>query len=287
LRAQPDPARQLSLAFDAQARLSPHVSTSTVPAATPSAPEREDGAPSSRRCAVGSELLVYRLRRGRRRSIGFQIDDNGLTVSAPRWVPVRDVEAAIREKHRWITTKLTQWREWRERRRLPEVRFADGGTLPYLGAPLLIRLVPQVRVTRLVASIQPEPPELRLALPIDATPVQVKDALYAWLQTEARRVLGERLHLIADRHQLRFASWALSSARSQWGSCTAQGRIRLNWRLIHFGLPVIDYVVAHELAHLRELNHGPRFWRAVAQLLPDFEAARDLIRDEDLSALPL
>jgi predicted metal-dependent hydrolase len=261
LRAQPDPARQLSLAFDAPARLSPHVSTSTVPVASPSAPEREDGAPSSRRCAVGSELLVYRLRRGRRRSIG--------------------------EKHRWITTKLTQWREWRLRRRLPEVRFADGGTLPYLGAPLLIRLVPQVRVTRLFTSIQPEPPELRLALPIDATPVQVKDALYAWLQTEARRVLGERLHLIADRHQLRFASWALSSARSQWGSCTAQGRIRLNWRLIHFGLPVIDYVVAHELAHLRELNHGPRFWRAVAQLLPDFEAARDLIRDEDLSALPL
>src|SRR5262249_35905413 len=157
-----------------------------------------------------------------------------------------------------------------EKRRLPEVRFVDGGTLPCLGTPLAIRLVPQVRATRLftagVAACASDrhasgQRELHLALPADASPVQVKDALYAWLQGEARRVLGERLHAIADRNQLRFASWALSSARSQWGSCTAQGRIRLNWRLIHFALPVIDYVVAHELAHLRELNHGPRFWR--------------------------
>ncbi|HUN93697.1 MAG TPA: SprT family zinc-dependent metalloprotease [Burkholderiaceae bacterium] len=266
----PQPMEQLSLAFDAPGR----------PSATPPTSEPVN----FRQCVVGAELLSYRLRRGRRRSIGFQIDDNGLTVSAPRWVPIREVEAAIREKQRWITTKLAHWRDWRERRRLPEVRFGDGGSLPYLGAPLVMRLRPQVQVTQLSES---GPRELLLALPLDADAVQVKDALYAWLQGEARRVLGERLHLIAARNELRFSSWALSSARSQWGSCTAQGRIRLNWRLVHFAMPVIDYVVAHELAHLRELNHGPRFWRAVAQLLPDFEAARDRIRDEDLSALPL
>jgi pyrrolidone-carboxylate peptidase len=81
------------------------------------------------------------------------------------------------------------------------------------------------------------------------------------------------------------AGLSLSSARTQWGSCTHDGRIRLNWRLIHFALPVIDYVVAHELAHLKEMNHGPRFWNTVAELLPGFEEAREQIRGVDLSAL--
>jgi hypothetical protein len=63
--------------------------------------------------------------------------------------------------------------------------------------------------------------------------------------------------------------------------------VRLNWRLVHFSLPVIDYVVAHELAHLRELNHSPRFWQAVGELLPGFESARDEVKTLDLAALPI
>ena len=268
--------RQLSLAFDApQSPLSP--------ARPPQEPTPADG--SLRRCVVGSDLLVYRLRRARRRSIGFQIDDNGLTVSAPRWVTVRDVEAAIIEKGRWIRAKLNEWRVWRERRRLPEVRFADGGELPYLGSTLRLVLRPETQVTRLVADSTPM--ELHLALPADAGEVQVKDALYAWLKAQAQQVLGERLRRLAAGSPHPVAQWKLSSARSQWGSCTADGCIRLNWRLIHFGEPVIDYVVAHELAHLQEMNHGPRFWQAVGQLLPGFESARAAIRDSDLASLPL
>ena len=112
-------------------------------------------------------------------------------------------------------------------------------------------------------------------------------AVQAWLQSEARRVFGERIERFADRISSRYAGWTLSSARSQWGSCTHDGRVRLSWRLIHFSLPVIDYVVAHELAHLEELNHSPRFWRAVSQLLPGFETARDEIRRVDMAALPM
>jgi hypothetical protein len=243
-----------------------------------------------RRVVLGGRHCDYRLRRARRRTIGFQIDDRGLTVSAPRWVALRDVEAAIREKERWIHAKLAEWHQWRARRRLPQVRFADGGTLPYLGRALTLRLHAGLRGSGL---IEPAPgsdaagTELGLALPADASESQVRDAVQAWLKAEAQRVLGERLQWLAARGEVRYASWAISSARSQWGSCNADGRIRLNWRLIHFALPVIDYVVAHELAHLKELNHSPRFWREVALLLPGFEAARDHIRNEDLAALPL
>jgi predicted metal-dependent hydrolase len=261
-------SEQLSLALDV---------ADVVPA--PSSRIQDDA--RSRHIRLDHGMMSYRLRRARRRSIGFQIDDQGLTVSAPRWVPLREIEAAIVEKRRWIVAKHREWQEWRERRRLPDVRFVDGAALPYLGRHVTMRIDVDCIGTRLADS------ELRLALPRDATEPQVRDTVQAWLQAEARRVFSERIARFADRVSARFAGWALSSARSQWGSCTHDGRIRLSWRLIHFSLPVIDYVVAHELAHLEELNHSPRFWNAVAQLLPGFESARDEIRAVDVSALPL
>jgi predicted metal-dependent hydrolase len=261
-------AEQLPLAFDA------------APPAVRSAPVRDARA---RRALAGSDVIEYRLRRARRRTIGFQIDDDGLTISAPRWVTLREIEAAIGEKSRWIRTKQREWRAWREKRRLPPVAFADGGELPYLGGTVTLRLRAAVGATRLDAARA----ELHVALPHDATEPQIRDAVHGWLQGEAVRVLAERVGRFADRVGPRLTGWKLSSARSQWGSCTHDGRVRLNWRLVHFSVAVIDYVVAHELAHLQELNHSPRFWHAVGQLLPGFEAARDEIKDVDMASLPL
>jgi predicted metal-dependent hydrolase len=268
--------QQLSLAFDAPA---PAVPPKPLDPPTPT-----DGA-RVRRIFLGTDMFHYRLRRARRRSIGFVIDDAGLTISAPRWVTLREVEAAIREKERWIRAKFVEWREWRARRKLPTVSFADGGVLPFLGSEVVLRLGRASDGTRLVATGATK--EVWVALPADAGEQQVRDAVQAWLQSEARRVLGERLALLSERIDVKPRVWTISSARSQWGSCTHDGRIRLNWRLVHFALPVIDYVVAHELAHLKELNHGPRFWRAVAALLPGFEAARDEIKAVDMSAMPV
>jgi predicted metal-dependent hydrolase len=258
------PSEQLALAFDAALAV----------------PPAAGGDARARRALIGVEVVDYRLRRARRRTIGFQIDDHGLTVSAPRWVTLREIEDAIAEKQRWIRNKQREWREWRARRRLPELVYADGGVVPYLGRSVTLRLRADAGATRLDAA------ELLLALPCEAGAVRIRDAVQSWLRAEAQRVFAERIAGFADRIDRRFAGWKLSSARSQWGSCTHDGRIRLNWRLIHFSLPVVDYVIAHELAHLRELNHGPRFWASVAQLLPGFEAARDEIRRFDIGLLP-
>lgn len=261
---------QLSLALD------------PAPAAPPPPPVR-DPDPRARRARAGTDIVEYRLRRARRRTIGFQIDDDGLTISAPRWVTLREIEAAIAEKARWIATKQREWHAWREKRRLPQVVFADGAALPYLGGSVTLRMRGEVGSTRLDATLA----ELHLALPHGAAEAQIRDAVQAWLQGEAARIFGERIERFGDRIGPKFAGWRLSSARSQWGSCTHDGRVRLNWRLVHFALPVIDYVVAHELAHLQELNHSPRFWTALGQLLPGFETARDEIKGVDMRSLPL
>jgi predicted metal-dependent hydrolase len=252
----------------------------TGPAATPLRPgERQ-------RCvATNSAPLDYRLRRARRRTIGFLIDDAGLTVSAPRWVSLREIEAAILEKERWIRRKLGEWRELRATRTAAPMRFVDGASLPYLGGTLHLRTGTGAPASHRAGDT------LHLALPGQAGEAQVRDAVQGWLQGEARQVIGERVAVLAQRipadSRVPLVSWALSSARSQWGSCTHDGRVRLNWRLIHFSVPVIDYVIAHELAHLRELNHSRRFWQALGELLPGYEDACEEIRGVDIAALPL
>ena len=271
-RTAPLNAQQLPLLFD-------------EPQPVPAAPPSPAVTPGTRRVAVGAEPIHYTLRRARRRSIGFTIDDRGLTVAAPRWVSLAEIEAAIVEKQRWIRRKQAEWRQWQARQPLQRVHFGDGGSLLLLGRPVTLRLRPDDASTRLAEQLCGA--ELHLALPPLAGESQVRDAVLAWLKAEARRVLGNRLQLIATRQRVQPRSWSLSSARSQWGACTHDGHIRLNWRLVHFALPVIDYVVAHELAHLQELNHSPRFWRAVGELLPGFEAARDEVKKLDLAALPI
>jgi predicted metal-dependent hydrolase len=276
--------QQLALLFDAPADLLADAPPAAQP--TPARPSLGNAvgnatgaADGQRRIALDAEILDYRLRRARRRTIGFHIGDGQLTVSAPRWVGMREIEAAIREKQRWIRTKIDAWHDWHRKRRLNEIRFADGGLLPYLGQHVTLRLRADVSGTRVLAS------ELLIALPGSATERQIRDTVVAWLQGEARRVLGERIAVLSAPLAGRLRGWKLSAARTQWGSCTHDGRVRLNWRLIHFSVPVIDYVIAHELAHLNEMNHSTHFWQRVGELMPGFEPARAEIRDVDLAAL--
>ena len=107
---------------------------------------------------------------------------------------------------------------------------------------------------------------------------QLQERVRIWFQAEARRVFAERLDWYAARLGVQYRALALSSAGTRWGSCTVEGNIRLNWRLIHYALPLIDYVVAHELAHLKEMNHSPRFWATVETVYPDYEGAKAALR---------
>jgi hypothetical protein len=123
---------------------------------------------------------------------------------------------------------------------------------------------------------------LHVGLPQSAAPEQIRDAVQSWLQRQARRVFEERCHHYAAQLGVRITRLSLSSASTRWGSAGADGAIRLNWRLIHFAMPSIDYVVAHELAHLREMNHSAAFWNVVRSVMPDYEHARGTLRDDAL-----
>ncbi len=237
---------------------------------------------------LGEHLVAYELRRVRRRSIGFAVGIEGLSVAAPRWVVLSDIEAALREKAAWILRKLAEQHERGERLQAARVDWRDGAAIPFLGETVVVVLDPHAgsapsgALFKPDAGVLPGVPRhtLHLALPKHSTAEQIRDAVQSWLQRQARRIFDERCTHFAERLGVRLRRLSLSSAQTRWGSASADGSVRLNWRLVHFGMSTIDYVVAHELAHLRHMDHGPKFWDAVRSVVPDVEQARGTLKRE-------
>jgi len=215
-----------------------------------------------RRITLGDRIVPYLLRRGARRTIGLSIDHRGLRVGAPRRTSLTEVEALIHRHGAWVVDKLD---EWRTRRRPELLHIVDGVRLPFLGGELPIRLA--VGANRAIWGAD----TLTLCLKAGAAPGPFLEKA---LRERAREHFIRRLEALAPLLDVPVPPMALSSARTRWGSCSTKSGIRLNWRLIHFPEAVVDYVVIHELAHLRHMNHGARFWSLVEVGCPDFRKRR-------------
>ncbi len=230
-------------------------------------------AESERHIELAGQRIAYRLRRSRRRTIGLTIDQRGLRIGAPLRARHDDIEALIRRHGQWVLDKLAAWRE----RPVPApLAIADGSVLNVLGRPLIVAVTPAPR-----ARWQWRDERLHL-WPSPAT--DARTLLEKALRDQARSVFAARLAHYAPFLGVAVPPLRLSSARTRWGSCSARGGIALNWRLLFLPLPLVDYVVCHELAHLKEMNHGPRFWSVVERLCPDWRARRRELREHRLLA---
>ena len=233
--------------------------------------------------SMGSCVVAYHLRRGKRRTIGFTVGADGLTVSAPQWVPLHEVDAALREKTRWVIEKLGDARQRQHRQSEARIEWKDGTVLPFLGEPLVLQLdARHSGAAVLVPGLEGMPNSLQIGLPLNAAQAQIRDMVQAWLMRQARRIFAQRVDHFAPQLKVQCRKLSLSNAGTRWGSASADGSIRLNWRLVHYRLSIIDYVVAHELAHLRVMNHSPQFWDTVATVVPNYAQLRRQLKDDSV-----
>ncbi len=240
---------------------------------------------ANREVRLGNATVAYLFQRAKRRTIGFVVGPDGLVVRAPKWTPLVEVDAALREKSQWITRKLGESRERQARQHEARIDWRDGVVLPLLGDSIQVVLDPSHNFgaagAQLDAAAQNAAPRaLRVGLPHSATPEQIRDAVQAWLMRQARQHFLDRLDHFAPQLQVRWTKLSLSNAGTRWGSAKSDGSIRLNWRLVHFRPAVIDYVVAHELSHLRVMDHSARFWDTVRSVVPDYAELRGQLKDD-------
>jgi len=214
-----------------------------------------------RKITLAGQVVNYRLFRARRRSIGMLIDQSGLTVRAPSWVPLREIELALSERAGWILATLKEW-QGRDRESLPTV-WREGAPLLYRGRPLKLALFAARR-----KKIDADLLHLKVLHPNPGDEREIGAFVGGWLKEQALALLAPRVAHFASRVRAAPPRVKLSNARSQWGSCNEKGEISLNWRLVQLPPRLADYIIAHEVAHLVELNHSPRFWALVERLLP-------------------
>lgn len=219
--------------------------------------------------ALEGTLVAYTIKRSlRRRAISILVDEDGLRVGAPWMATHNAIERLLRKHSAWVLKKLEEWQV----RRAPVRRWADGESLMLLGMRFTLRLTSGF-----------EPPHLRGEELCVGTGSELTVArqVREWMHAQALTCFTERVEHYRQRLQVRPAPQVLlSSARTRWGSCHTSGRIHLNWRLIQMPAHLLDYVVAHEVAHLLEMNHSQHFWRLVEKLVPSYAACRKELRHE-------
>ncbi len=220
----------------------------------------------TRSVSLNGEQLDYTLKRSNaRRTLALTIQNSGLSVNAPWRLPLTEVERFIVHKADWVRAKLDAVKSVPA----PEITWCDGMQLPYLGSQLHLRSISPAGTA--------EVKDQQLWLPIKSA-TAVQGVVLAWYRCAARIYFQARLQTFLPLLRRAPAGLLVSGARTRWGSCTRSGVVRLNWRLIQAPEAQIDYVLAHELAHLAHLDHSPAFWREVTRLYPDFAAARRMLQ---------
>ncbi len=211
-------------------------------------------------------LTVRANARSRRMSLRVDMGGDGLVVVTPPHVPEAAIVDFIRRKQSWVSGQLA---------RLPaRVVFQDGSLLPLAGRLHTIRHAPQARRGVWVEDG---------SIWVSGDAAHLERRLTDWLRRQARDALSERAHVHARVLGVRVGRVTIRDTRSRWGSCSASGDLSFCWRLILAPEWVVDYVAAHEVAHLLEFNHSPRFWALVARLIGDTVPARRWLKDNGLA----
>lgn len=218
----------------------------------------------TRSIALNGHSIDYKLvrKRGRRR-IALKIDGTGMTVAASLTTPIHAIEELIAQNTAWVIKKLGEW----SHRRIVVQTWQTGASVPFLGQSLTLMI--DAGATKNEVEWLSTHLLVRLKNPA-AQAADIEKTVVAWYKKQALPHLAQRAFFYAKLHGLVPPRVFLSSAQGRWGSCNSRREVRLSWRLMKARPALIDYVVCHELAHLRHMNHSAAFWQEVARMCPDY-----------------
>ncbi len=211
------------------------------------------------------ETIFYQLERRQRRTIGLKITAEGLVVHAPKRIFEHQLNQVLLEKAHWISNKLKA----REANQIEPIQWIDGEHLLFLGNDIVLKIL-QTSTNKAAVL---EQSSLVIAQPNTQNQVLSSRKVIAWYKKHALLDFSRRLEVFAAKLGVVTPPLTLSNAKSRWGSCTSRGDVRLNWRLLQAPPHIINYVICHELAHLKQMNHSAKFWAVVESLYPQYKLA--------------
>jgi predicted metal-dependent hydrolase len=211
------------------------------------------------------ETISYLLEHRARRTVGLKITADGLVVHAPKRIFAFQLNQILQQKSNWILNKL----QARETNQVEKIEWVDGEHLLYLGQDIQLQIIQNStnKSPNFDANV------LSLATPEPNSHALISRKVIQWYKKQAALDFSRRLEILAAKLGVPMPPLTLSNAQSRWGSCNSRGEVRLSWRLLQAPPHIINYVICHELAHLKQMNHSAKFWAVVEQLFPDYKKA--------------
>lgn len=213
---------------------------------------------------TNGETISYLLEHRARRTIGLKITETGLVVHAPKRIFAYQLNQILQEKSGWILNKLKS----REANVIDKIQWVDGEQLLFLGQDITLKVIESDK-----KYIHFERNELIVHAPAGNIHAACRASVLSWFAKQALLDFNRRLEVFAAKLGVATPPLTLSNANSRWGSCNSRGQVRLNWRLLQAPPHIINYVICHELAHLKQMNHSPQFWTVVEGLFPNYKIA--------------
>lgn len=208
------------------------------------------------------------------------INKNGqITVACPQKTPLAYVEQLMVKKNEWIQEKLKEIGERSDS--VTEKSFGTGDEFYYLGETYKLEIINNTKVKKPAVSM--ESGVMALYLPEAADKEKIKLFLKNWYISEARQLLEDRIKKYSSFIGVFPERLTIREQKTRWGSCSSKGNINFNWKLVMSPLEVVDYVVVHELCHLREMNHSEKFWRLVEAVIPQYKVYRKWLKDNGVA----
>lgn len=217
------------------------------------------------------EQLHYQLERRQRRTVGLKITADGLIIHAPQRIALAQLETIIVHKADWIRKKLASISV----NQMPAMQWQDSEQLLFLGNAITLSVAHDLRSK----AVNYMPGVLHIALPNHEDQTAVARKVLQWYKQQALLDFARRLQLFSTKLGVTLPKLLISSARTRWGSCNSKQEVRLNWRLLQAPPHLINYVICHELAHLKQMNHSAKFWAVVASIYPDYKMAEKELKN--------
>ena len=229
---------------------------------------------------IGTTLISYTIRRSlRAKYVSLSISADGVQVVAPFTMNDSEIISLVEKKQKWVFNKLESYRQ-RLSQMPVERKFVSGEKLLFLGNNYPLKVLEQkdnytnVNLTdgQFLVAINAD-------LPIEKRQEEIQGKLEQWYIKKAKELITKRLELFSDKIGVKVNAVRFKNQKTRWGSCSQKGNLNFNWKLVMAPTFIVDYVVVHELCHLKQLNHSPAFWLLVGNQISDYKEMRKWLKE--------
>lgn len=220
-----------------------------------------------------SGFIAEVIRTQRIKSADIRVEDGAVSIVVPDTLDAKRIDKLLSDKKTWIRSKLKLHKD--AQATSSSKKFISGEAFPYLGRNYRLKVYRGA-----FTPIKLVQGQLTVTVPNgNKNPDAIRNALIHWYKEKAENKLGEKVERLVKTISFKPTSVGIKSYKSRWGSCSSKGKVDFNWKIVMAPNRIVDYVVAHELCHLKHHDHSPKFWKAVERLMPDYTNCREWLKN--------